>query len=81
MTVTLRVLVKVILVIFLGGVEVGEWLYLHLQRLVVLALQLGHCTFDDWQVGGISVVDACTILRAMVMALPIETRRVYRLEI
>ena len=79
--VAVGVLVEVVLVVFLGGVEAVEWQHLGDNGLEVAFGLIGYALFDNWQVGGIGVVDACAVLWPHVVPLLILESGVNSFEI
>ena len=73
MTVAIRILVKIVLMILFGCVEVLQRPFLYGQGLLVVFLLFGKHLFDDGQIRRISIIDACTIARSFIVSLLVET--------
>ena len=71
------ILLQVILVVLLSAVEVPERHPLHRYRLAVLSAEPVQCGGHHRLIGGVAVVDPRAVLRAAVVALTIDRRRVY----
>ena len=73
MTITSRILLEIVLMILLGSIEVLQRLLLDGQWLPMSLLLLTICPFYRWQVLGIRVINAGTVLTSLVIPLPGDT--------
>jgi len=80
MAVAVGILVKVILMILFGSIEVLQWHFLHHQGLLMVLLLAGIHLFDNGQIRFVGIVDASPVAGAFVVTLLVETRRVDGLE-
>ena len=76
MAISVRILTKVILVIFLGFVEVYKFLLLHCQRVRMMLCELCQGRFHKHTISFVNIVDTCAVLRSKVIALLVHTQRV-----
>ena len=72
MAVACGILVEIVLMVFLGGIEVFQGFQFHDNQVIDAPLHLVEYFPDDGQVGCICIVDAGPILRTLVVSLPVE---------
>ena len=75
------VLVKVVLMVFLGTIEVAQWLDLDAHRQSVLLGLFCNDFVNYGAVGRVAVVDTCAVARTFVLALFVKAGGVDSLEI
>ena len=80
MTIAIRILVKIVLMILFGCVEVLQRQFLHGHGLFVVFLLFGKDLLNDGQINWVGIVDASTITSALVVSLFIETGGIDGLE-
>ena len=81
MAIPCGIFLEIVLVVFLGRVEVLERKEFHFEWHGVLALFCIEHLFNNSTVGRVGVIDPCAILRAAVVALLIVACRVDRHEV
>lgn len=80
MTITSRVLVKIVLMIFFCRIEVLQRQYLNNYWLVEQSLLLGKNFSDNRQFAFIGVIDTCAIAGAIIVTLFVKTCRLDSVE-
>ena len=80
MTIAIRILVKVVLMILFGCVEVLQRQFFNGQGLLIILLLFGKNLLDDEQIRRIGIINTSAIASTLVVSLFVETGRVDGLE-